>query len=78
MARDWHLPWWRLGIVYAGLMTVIGFSVWEGSPGAFVRLLLPMTVAFNVLLPQSRWFWPLFALGNLTLVQGVETLWDGL
>ena len=75
---DWHLPWWRLGIVYAGLMTVIGFSVWEGSPGAFVRLLLPMTVAFNVLLPQSRWFWPLFALGNLTLVQGVETLWDGL
>ena len=36
--------------------------------------LLVTTVAFNVLLPQSPWFWPLFVLGNASIVQGMRIL----
>lgn len=38
--------------------------------GGADRVLLPMTIAFNVLLPTRRWFWPLWALGNLTVAHG--------
>ena len=60
--------------VYSLLMIVLGENVWAGYPGAATRVLLPMTFAFNVLLPRSAWFWPLFVLGNLTVLQGLETL----
>lgn len=30
-----------------------------------------MTVAFNLLLPAQRHFWPLWVLGNLPLLHGV-------
>ena len=68
--RDWRNPWWRVGASYAALMLVLGPAVWEGEPGAITRLILPMTIAFNVLLPTSRWFWPLWVLGNINLAQG--------
>ena len=70
----WNKPWWRVGMVYSLLMIVLGENVWAGYPGAATRVLLPMTFAFNVLLPRSAWFWPLFVLGNLTVLQGLETL----
>ena len=41
---------------------------------AATRVLLPMTFAFNVLLPRNRWFWPLFVVGNLPTVHGLEAL----
>jgi hypothetical protein len=69
-----HRPWWRVGIAHAALMTLLGYPVWEGNPGASVRALLPMTVAYNVLIANSRWFWPLFVLGNLTMVQGLQSV----
>jgi hypothetical protein len=65
-------PWWRVGIVYVGLMMVLGPTIWAGYPGAFARILLPVTFAFNILLPESRWFWPLFVLGNANILQGVQ------
>lgn len=65
-------PWWRIGIVYACLLLVLGPAVWEGHPGAVTRVVLPMTFAFNVLLPRSRWFWPLWLLGNASLVDAVD------
>ena len=63
----WDLAWWRVGCSFALLMIVLGDAVWEGFPGAAGRVLLPMQVAFNVLVPSGRrWRWLLLA-GNLTL-----------
>jgi hypothetical protein len=68
----WRSPWWRAGMTYGLLMLVLGPAVWEGAPGAASRVLLPMTFAFNVLLPRNRGFWPLAVLGNLTVLHGLE------
>ena len=72
--RRWHSAWWRLGIVYMVLMLVLGPAVWEGHPGAISRVVIPMTVAFNVLLPRNRWFLPLWILGNLGVFYGFEVM----
>jgi len=64
----WSDPWWRIGAMYTGLMIVIGDAVWEGFPMAAVRVLLPMQLAFNLLVPRGRKRWLLLLLlGNLTL-----------
>jgi len=63
--------WWRVGFPYVFLMLTMHAVVWEGLPGASTRVLLPMSVAFNMLLPTGRWFWPLAILGNLSVVPGL-------
>lgn len=70
----WSERWWRVGIAYAALMTVLGPAVWEGYPGAAARVLLPMTLAFNLLLPYGRRWWLVFLLGNLSVLVSVDTL----
>ena len=72
--RNRHDAWWRAGIVSCVLMVFLGPAVWEGHPPAATRVLLPMTVAFNALLPNNRWFWPLFVLGNLSVLHGLAEL----
>jgi hypothetical protein len=72
--RDWRNPWWRLGFMYVGLMLIVGQAVWEGHPGAVSRVVIPMTLAFNVLLTRVRWFWPLWILGNASLLHGLEVI----
>ena len=69
-----HSAWWRLGITYAALLLLLGTAVWEGHPGAAMRVALPMTLAFNVLLPRGRWFWPLLILGNVNILGGLSEL----
>jgi hypothetical protein len=71
---DWRSAWWRMGIAYAGLMIVVGEAVWYGYPGATARVVLPMTVAFNVLLPRVRWFWPLWIAGNGNILVGLSAM----
>ena len=71
---DWRSPWWRVGMTYGVLMVVLGSAVWAGSTIAATRVLLPMTCAFNILLPRNQAFWPLAVLGNLTVVHGLEAL----
>ena len=73
-SRAWTNAWWRVGIASCALMVVLGPAVWGGYPDSATRVLLPMTVAFNVVLPRSRWFWPVFVLGNLTIINGLDTL----
>jgi hypothetical protein len=68
--RDWRNPWWRMGVPYAVLMIFLGQAVWEGHPGAATRVLMPMTFAFNLLLPSTRWFWLLWVLGNVNVLDG--------
>ncbi|MGH7899285.1 MAG: hypothetical protein ACREQQ_15120 [Candidatus Binatia bacterium] len=72
--RDYGNPWWRVGMANAALMIVLGPAVWEGYPGAITRAVLPMTVAFNILLPRARWFWPIWFLGNLNVVIGLDLM----
>jgi hypothetical protein len=72
--REWTSPWWRAGAAYCVLMPFLSTPVWEGDPGAIMRVILPMHVAFNVLVLRSRWFWPLVVAGNLTVVHGLQML----
>ncbi len=54
--RRWHDPWWRVGACYAVLMAFLGDAVWEDYPSAAARVLLPMTLAFNITVPRGRWW----------------------
>lgn len=67
----WSEAWWRVGAVYTGLMICLGPAVWAGFPGAATRVLLPLTLAFNVLAARSRVSPGWFAAGNLTLFSGL-------
>lgn len=71
---DWKCPWWRAGFAYVVLAAFLGAAVWEGDPGAATRILLPLTLAFNVTLRRDRWFWPVAVLGNLTAVAGLGVI----
>lgn len=63
--------WWRIGAVFALMMVFLSQPVWEGYPGASTRVLLPMTLAFNVLMPRGiRWL-PWLLVGNLTVAASV-------
>jgi hypothetical protein len=69
-------PWWRVGAGYLALMLVMNDVLWDPATGAMTRVVLPMTVGFNVLLvqePRGR-FWPWFILGNLHVIPGFWVL----
>lgn len=63
-------PWWRIGAAYSLLLIFLSPWVWSGYWAA-CRAVLPMTIAFNLLLPSTRGFWPLWILGNLTMLHAV-------
>ena len=62
--------WWRIGAAYSILMILLSAWVWS-SYWAACRAVLPMTIAFNLLLPGKRGFWPWWILGNITVLHGV-------
>ncbi len=74
--RDLDSRWWRLGAGYTVLMFCLGRAVWEDFPGAATRVLLPLTLAFNVLAHRSRAALAWLILGNLTVVAGLVALRD--
>lgn len=62
-------PWWRIGAAYGVLMLFLGHAVWgEDLPGAAVRVLLPLGLAFNVLAVRRRAALPWLIAGNLWIV----------
>lgn len=68
LRRQWDAAWWRVGAVFALMTVFLSTPVWEGYPGAFTRVLLPMSLAFNVLVPRGvRWL-PLLLIGNLSVL----------
>lgn len=72
----WQDRWWRLGAPFAALFLFLGSAVWEGLPGAATRVLLPLNLAFNVLVHRARAsVWWLLA-GNLTVAAGLFALED--
>ncbi len=68
--------WWRIGAVYAVLMLCLGKSVWEGFPGAATRVLLPMALAFNVLVVRDRAAVVWLLAGNLAVLNGYLVMRD--
>ena len=68
---EWKNPWWRLGIAYAALLPFLGRPLWEGEPATAMRVMIPLALAFNVLLRDCRdprRFWSLLTAGNLTVL----------
>jgi len=63
--------WWRVAAGYVVLMLILDAVLWAPITGAITRVMLPLTVGFNVLLARetraSR-FWPWFIAGNLHLI----------
>jgi len=62
--------WWRIGAAYSLLLLFLSYWVWSGYWAA-CRTVLPLTFAFNLLLPANRFFWPLWIMGNLTMLHAV-------
>ena len=75
--REYAMPWWRIGIAYALLMLFLHPELVHPRTGAISRVLLGMTVGFNVVLATERRasrFWPWFVLGNLHLIPAWRVL----
>lgn len=68
-------PWWRMGAAGVAMMALLGTAVWEGHPGAATRVLLPMGVAFAVLVTRERAGWGWVIGGSLSVFSGVLALW---
>ena len=66
--------WWRVGAAYTALMFCLGAPVWEGLPGAALRVLLPLGLAFNVLAHRARASLVWLLAGNLTVFSGLLAL----
>jgi hypothetical protein len=56
------------------LVLLVSDHVWGGEPGATPRVILPMTLAFNLTLLKGRAFWPWWLAGNLAVIPGVLAL----
>lgn len=68
--------WWRIGAAYAVLLLFLGTAVWEGHPGAATRVLLPLQLAFNVLVHRTRAAFLWLILGNLSVLAGFVAIRD--
>lgn len=64
--------WWRIGAMFALMAVFLSRPVWEGFPGAATRVLLPMSLAFNILVPRGRRWLPILVAGNLTVFASVS------
>lgn len=68
---EYKAAWWRVAVAYVALMLILDRGLTDPSTGAITRVLLPLTVGFNILLAsESRpvRFWSWFAAGNLHLL----------
>jgi hypothetical protein len=63
-----------VGASFAVLTLFVAQPVWEGYPGAASRVLLPMALVFNVLVPRGRRWLPVLLAGNLSVLGGVLEL----
>lgn len=73
----WWQPraaWWRAAVPFAVLLMFVSQPVWEGFPGAYPRVLLPLALAFNVLVPRGARWLPLLLAGNLAVPLGLTQL----
>lgn len=69
-----ELLWWRIGAAFSLLWIFLGWAVWEGSPSAMARAVLPLTLSFNLLAPRTRRGLLLLLMGNLTVLSAFDIL----
>lgn len=67
-------PWWRVGAGYAVLCIFLGTAVWHTFPNAASRVLLPLTLIFNVRAVRDRAALLWLIAGNLSVVAGFNVL----
>lgn len=75
--REYGAPWWRVAVPYVVLMLLFDRVLADPNTGAITRVLLPMTVGFNILLldePRRLPFWAWFAAGNLHLLSALRVM----
>jgi hypothetical protein len=64
-------PWTLTALAYVLMSLTMDPVVWDGSPGAFTRVLLPLSLATNVTMAQRQASWPLVLGANLDVIPGV-------
>ena len=75
--RDYRNPWWRVAVPYVGLLLVLDRTLVDPHTGAITRVLLPLTIGFNILLARElrpAAFWPWFVAGNLHLLWAMRVM----
>lgn len=75
--RDHASPWWRVACAYAVMLLFLDPVLAHPQTGAITRVMLPLTVGFNVLLTKElrpMRFWSWFLAGNLHLVPALHVL----
>jgi hypothetical protein len=75
--RDHASPWWRVACAYAVMLLFLDPVLAHPQTGAITRVMLPLTVGFNVLLAKElrpTRFWSWFLAGNLHLVPAFYVL----
>ncbi len=68
--------WWRIGAAHAVMLLFLGTAVWEGFPGAATRVLLPLNLAFNLIVCRTRASLAWLVCGNLTVLAGLLAVRD--
>jgi hypothetical protein len=71
LRRTDESAWLPIALAYGALGLLAHRVVWEGSPGAVARVVLPLAIGFNVLARRAPW--PVLALGNLGVVAGIQS-----
>ena len=75
----WNEAWGRVGSAFAVLALFLGWGFWEDPVNGVPRALLPLALAFNVVVPRAEgvrglgWL-ALLVAGNLTVVSAPTTL----
>jgi hypothetical protein len=68
-------PWTMVGAAFLVLALVAHPVVWDGAPGAYTRVALPLAMGVNVLLARDpRASWWVIALVNLSAIPGVALM----
>ncbi|HEY7056420.1 MAG TPA: hypothetical protein VH458_07850 [Vicinamibacterales bacterium] len=71
------VPCWRVAAGYIVLMLLINRVLWDPVTGAITRVMLPLTVSFNILLQRetsAARFWAWFVAGNLHVLASFQVM----
>jgi hypothetical protein len=75
--RVYHAAWWRVAVPYVALLLLLDRTLVDPHTGAITRVLLPLTIGFNILLARESRpvaFWSWFLVGNLHLLWALRVM----
>jgi hypothetical protein len=75
--REYSAPWWRVAFGFTAMLLILDRAIVDPHNGGITRVMLPLTVGFNVLLARElrpARFWPWFLAGNLHLIPAFSVL----